>query len=104
MDGDIFVLTLLSVSLNSHIRFVLPNAGTILQVVIFCKTLMEDQSTAKTPKLLDPVSNALKALHYSSRTGEAFAYYRLVSNHAFLTESEQPCAIIVLTLTQDPKA
>ena len=37
---------------------------------------MENQSTAtKPPKLLDQVSDTIKALHYSSRTGETYAHW-----------------------------
>ncbi|CAG0947360.1 hypothetical protein ANRL1_04013 [Anaerolineae bacterium] len=37
---------------------------------------MENQPTApKPPKLLDQVSDAIKALHYSSRTGETYTYW-----------------------------
>ena len=37
---------------------------------------MKNQPTTPKPrKLLDQVSDAIKALHYSSRTGETYAYW-----------------------------
>lgn len=50
---------------------------------------MENQPTApKPPKFLDQVSDAIKALHYSSRTGETYAYW--IKQFIFSTKSVTP--------------